>query len=62
MIEPAAMGGACDANILNQRGLTVANLGTGMREIHTLREWLDIKDMIACAEVSLELVKLYANA
>ena len=41
VIKPEAMGGGCDANILNQRGMVVANLGTGMRDIHTLREWLE---------------------
>ncbi len=62
VVKPEAMGGGCDANILNQRGLVVANLGTGMREIHTVREWLNVNDMIATAEVSLELVKIQAGA
>ncbi|MDB5108808.1 MAG: hypothetical protein JWM69_1749 [Candidatus Binatus sp.] len=60
-ITPEATGGGCDANVLNQRGLVVANLGTGMRQIHTVREWLDVKDMIATAEVSVELLKLHAG-
>jgi len=47
---------------LNQRGLVVANLGTGMRDIHTVREWLDARDMTATAEVTLELIKLHAGA
>lgn len=62
VVKPGAMGGGCDANVLNQRGLVVANLGTGMRDIHTVREWLDLKDMIATAEVTLELIKLQAGA
>ncbi len=62
IVTPEAMGGGCDANVLNQRGLTVANLGTGMRDIHTVREWLDVNDMAASAEVTLELVKLQAAA
>ncbi len=61
-VVPAAMGGACDANIFNGRGLMVANLGTGMREVHTLRECIDLNDMVAAAETTLELVKLYAAA
>ena len=61
VVKPEAIGGGCDANIFNQRGLVVANLGTGMRAIHTVREWLDVNDMIATAEVSLELVKLQAG-
>ncbi|MGH7864774.1 MAG: M20/M25/M40 family metallo-hydrolase [Candidatus Binataceae bacterium] len=61
VVKPEAMGGGCDANILNQRGLVVANLGTGMRDIHTVREWLDVKDMVSTAEVTLELIKLHAE-
>jgi tripeptide aminopeptidase len=60
-VNTAATGGGCDANIFNQRGLTVANLGTGMRDIHTVREWLDVKDMVATAEVTVELLKLHAG-
>jgi tripeptide aminopeptidase len=60
-VKPHATGGGCDANILNQRGLLVANLGTGMRDIHTVREWLDVRDMVASAEVTLELIKLHAG-
>jgi tripeptide aminopeptidase len=61
LIEPATMGGGCDANVLNRRGLSVANLGTGMREVHTVREWLDLNDMVSAAEVTLELIKLQAE-
>jgi tripeptide aminopeptidase len=62
IVTPEAMGGGCDANILNQRGLAVANIGTGMRDIHTVREWLDVNDMVATAELTLELVKLQAES
>jgi tripeptide aminopeptidase len=60
VVKPEAMGGGCDANILNRRGLVVANLGTGMRDIHTVREWLNVNDMAATAEVTLELIRLQA--
>ena len=61
VVKPEATGGACDANILNRRGLVVANLGTGMRDIHTVREWLDVNDMVSTAEVTLELIRLQAG-
>jgi tripeptide aminopeptidase len=61
VVKPGAMGGGCDANILNRRGFTVANLGTGMREIHTVREWLDINDMVSSTEVTIELIRLQAT-
>jgi tripeptide aminopeptidase len=55
-----ATGGGCDANVLNQKGLVVANLATGMREIHTVNEWLDLKDLYISAAMVLEIVKLNA--
>jgi tripeptide aminopeptidase len=60
-ITAAGMGGGCDANILNHRGLEVVNLGTGMREIHTTNEWLKVSDMVAAAEVTLAAIRLAAG-
>jgi tripeptide aminopeptidase len=61
-ITSAGMGGGCDANVLNQRGLQVVNLGTGMRDIHTTSEWLKVSDMVAAAEVTLALITLAAGS
>jgi tripeptide aminopeptidase len=61
VLEPQGTGGGCDANIFNQRGIVAANVGTGMREIHTTREWLDINDMAAAAELTLEVLQLHAG-
>lgn len=61
-ITSAAMGGGCDANILNRRGLEVVNLGTGMREIHTTNEWVAVSDMVAAAEVTLAALQLAADS
>jgi len=60
-ITPQAMGGGCDANVLNRRGLEVVNLGTGMRDIHTTSEWLRVSDMVAAAEVTLAVIELAAE-
>jgi tripeptide aminopeptidase len=57
-IKTQATGGGCDANIFNQKGLEVANLSTGMREIHTVKEWLDLKDLNLSARMVLEIVRL----
>jgi tripeptide aminopeptidase len=57
-VETMASGGGCDANIFNKRGIECANLGTGMRAIHTVKEWLDVKDMYASAEMTLEIMRL----
>jgi len=61
-VRTTGMGGGCDANILNRRGLEVANLGTGMRDIHTVHEWLDVNDMNRAAQIVLEIVRLNAAA
>ena len=57
-VEAVASGGGCDANIFNKRGIECANFGTGMRAIHTVKEWLDVKDLYASAEMTLEVLKL----
>jgi tripeptide aminopeptidase len=57
-LKTLATGGGCDANVLNQKGLEVANLSTGMREIHTVNEWLDLKDLYLSAQMVLEIVRL----
>ncbi len=57
-VKTMASGGGCDANVFNRRGIECANLGTGMRAIHTVKEWLDVKDMYAATEMTLEIMKL----
>lgn len=60
-IETRATGGGCDANVFNQKGLEVANLSTGMRDIHTVNEWLDLRDLYTSAEMVLEVLRLNAG-
>ena len=59
-LRTTATGGGCDANVFNQKGLQVANLATGMREIHTVNEWLDLNDLYLCASMVLEILKVNA--
>lgn len=59
-VQLKAMGGGCDANIFNGKGLTVANLGTGMRDIHTTSEWLDLRDLEMTARLVVEVLRLHA--
>lgn len=59
-IRTMATGGGCDANVLNQKGLEVANLSTGMRDIHTVKEWLNLRDLYLSAQMVLEIVRLNA--
>jgi tripeptide aminopeptidase len=57
-VKTTATGGGCDANVLNKKGLQVANLATGMREIHTVHEWLDLNDLYISAQIVLETIRL----
>jgi tripeptide aminopeptidase len=57
-VKTLASGGGCDANVFNKQGIECANLGTGMRAIHTINEWLDVKDMCESAQIALEILKL----
>jgi tripeptide aminopeptidase len=54
-------GGASDANVLCAKGIEVANVGTGQREVHTVKEHLLLTDMVRSAELILEVVKLHAE-
>jgi tripeptide aminopeptidase len=51
-------GGAADANVFNERGLSCVNLANGMAEIHTPDEHIAVADLEAMVEVTLALVEL----
>jgi tripeptide aminopeptidase len=57
-VDTVAKGGGCDANVFNKRGLQVANLASGMRDIHTVHEWLDVNDLVTAARIIHEVVRL----
>ena len=54
-------GGGADANIFFENGITVGVLGTGMRDVHTVRESVQIDDMAAAADLLLEIIRLHAG-
>jgi len=47
--------------VFSGRGVEVANLGCGMRQIHTVNEWVDVNDMVATTELLVETVRLHAS-
>jgi tripeptide aminopeptidase len=56
-----ATGVGCDANVFNgKHGLEVANLGCGMRQIHTVHEWVNVNDLEATASTLVETLRLNA--
>jgi tripeptide aminopeptidase len=54
-------GGGSDANIFFEKGIPLGILGTGMREIHTVREYVRLDDMIRATELLLEILKDHAD-
>jgi tripeptide aminopeptidase len=52
-------GGGSDANVFAGRGIEVANLACGMRQIHTVNEWVDVNDMVATTALLVETVRLH---
>ncbi len=54
-------GGGSDANIFFEKGIPLGILGTGMREVHTTREFVRLDDMVAAAELLVEIIRLHAE-
>jgi len=55
-MKPSASGGGTDANILYGHGIKAPILSTGMRDVHTTREYLDLKDFFGCARLTLGIL------
>jgi len=60
-VKCESTGGGCDANIFNSHGLRIANLGTGMREIHTTGEYLLLDEFFQTGRVVLSMLQQAAS-
>ncbi|MEE4608659.1 MAG: M20/M25/M40 family metallo-hydrolase [Desulfobacteraceae bacterium] len=54
-------GGGADANVFFANGIITGVLGTGMRDMHTLHESVALADMVAAAELVLEIIRLHGE-
>jgi tripeptide aminopeptidase len=52
-------GGGSDANVFFQRGIMTGVLGTGMTDVHSVREYVDLADMVKACEMVLEIAAIY---
>ena len=52
-------GGASDANIFYQNGIITGVLGTGMTDIHTVNESIQLEDMVSTVELILTIIHLH---
>ena len=54
-------GGGADANIFVEKGIFTGVLGTGMRDMHTVRESVKLDDMVQTTELLLEIIRLHSQ-
>jgi len=49
-------GGGSDANVFNENGIKTVILGTGMSEVHSVKEYIKIDDMVTTAKIIIEII------
>jgi len=54
-------GGGADANIFFEKGIITGVLGTGMHDMHTVRESVSLDDMVRTSELMLEIIKIHSQ-
>jgi tripeptide aminopeptidase len=60
-LECKTTGGGADANIFFQRGIVVGVMGTGMKQMHSVRESVHLDDMADAAELMIEIIRLHGQ-
>ncbi|CAN2049809.1 tripeptide aminopeptidase [Candidatus Magnetomoraceae bacterium gMMP-13] len=60
LIKKSTEGGS-DANCFFNKGIITAVLGTGMTDVHTVRESVKLEDMFQATELMLKIIKLHAE-
>lgn len=58
-MEPEISGGGSDANIFNAKGIESVILGTGMQDVHTVKEYIRIEDLINSAKLIVNMIRLH---
>ncbi|MFZ1955370.1 MAG: M20/M25/M40 family metallo-hydrolase [Desulfobacterales bacterium] len=53
-------GGGADANIFFEKGIFTGVLGTGMKDVHTVNEFVAVDDMVKSVELLIEIIRLQA--
>jgi tripeptide aminopeptidase len=54
-------GGGADANIFFEKGIVTGVLGTGMKDMHSMRESVRLDDMVKTTELLLEIIRLHTT-
>lgn len=56
-VDYAIANGGLDANWLTERGIPTVSLGCGQNNIHTVDEWLDLKEFHTARRIALRLAR-----
>ncbi|MGB9499457.1 MAG: M20/M25/M40 family metallo-hydrolase [Dissulfuribacterales bacterium] len=54
-------GGGSDANIFFDKGIITGVIGTGMTDIHSVRESIRLEDMVKTVNLLLEIINIHSN-
>jgi len=54
-LKLTATGGGSDANVLIEYGIDVSILGSGMQQVHTVDEFIELDDMVGITELVYKL-------
>ncbi len=60
-MEIKISGGGSDSNIFFGHGIVTGILGTGMKDMHTVRESVRLDDMVKAVELLIEIIQLHAK-
>ncbi len=60
-LESKTIGGGADANVFFGKGVAAGVLGTGMTDVHTVKESIALKDMEETARLVLEILQVHAS-
>ena len=60
-LEIRAAGGGSDANIFAGHGIETVIVGTGMRDVHTVKESVSVADMVRVTELLVATIRLAAE-
>ncbi len=60
-LTPQTSGGGSDASVFCKNGITTAVLGTGMTDVHSVRESVRVEDMEHVARLLLEIIRIHSG-
>jgi tripeptide aminopeptidase len=60
-LKTRTTGGGADANIFFDRDIVTGVIGTGMQDMHTVRESVSLNDLVQTTELVIEIIRLHCQ-